>query len=302
MSNRFTRLFTEPLIQFLLLGALIYGAYALFGPPDESYRDNRIMVDADRINGLITEWERRWNRPPTRKEVDGLLQAYIKEEVLFRQAVAMGLNRDDPVTRRRMAQKLEFLTSDLARMQQPDEGELKRYFEANELAYREPDRISFTHIYLNPKGRGQSTLSDADNILAQLQAAGPPGETTLEAGDRFMLQNHFVAATELAISRQLGSGFAEVVMGLEPGRWHGPVLSGYGVHLVYVHESEQAPPALFEDVQARVLEDWHAEQREQFNTEFLESLKSRFEIVVDEVPTERLLAEPVSENDEAGSR
>ena len=114
MSNRLTRLFKEPLIQFLIIGAAIYGAYALFGTPEEDYRDNIILVDSNRINAMISEWESRWQRPPTRQEIDGLIQQYIKEDVLYRQAVSMGLNEDDPITRRRMAQKLEFLTSDLA--------------------------------------------------------------------------------------------------------------------------------------------------------------------------------------------
>ena len=139
MSNKLTRLFTEPLIQFLIIGACIYGAFALFGTPEEDFRDTRVHVESARINAFISEWESRWNRPPTREEIDGLIQSYIKEDVLYRQAVAMGLNEDDPITRRRMAQKLEFLTSDLAMMVQPDEGELEQYFNDNSEAYRTPD-------------------------------------------------------------------------------------------------------------------------------------------------------------------
>jgi parvulin-like peptidyl-prolyl isomerase len=104
-----------------------------------------------------------------------------------------------------------------------------------------------------------------------------------------MLQNYFASATEMDVRRQMGSGFAEQLMKLEPGQWHGPVLSGYGVHLVYVYENVAAPPAEFEAVQARVLEDWHVEKREEFNAEFFESLKGRYEIIVDELPADRLL-------------
>ena len=125
MSNRLTRLFTEPLVQFLIIGACIYGAYALFGTPEEDFRDTTIRVDANRIEAFIGQWEGRWNRPPTRQEIDGIIQQYVREDILYRQAVAMGLNEDDPITRRRMAQKLEFLTADLAMMKQPAEGELE---------------------------------------------------------------------------------------------------------------------------------------------------------------------------------
>ena len=143
MSNKLTRLFTEPLIQFLVLGGLIYGAYALYGTPEEDYRDTQIIVDANRINAYISEWESRWNRPPTREEIDGVIQQYVKEDILYRQAVAMGLNEDDPITRRRMAQKLEFLTSDLSSMQQPAEGELEQFFEDSKANYQQPDQLSF---------------------------------------------------------------------------------------------------------------------------------------------------------------
>ena len=289
MSNRLTRLFKEPLIQFLIIGAAIYGAYALFGSPEEDYRDNIILVDSNRINAMISEWESRWQRPPTRQEIDGLIQQYIKEDVLYRQAVSMGLNEDDPITRRRMAQKLEFLTSDLAQMQVPGEGELEAFFEENEENYRDPDRISFSQIFIDPDARGDATLDDADEILAQLKAQGEPGEEALDMGDRFMLQNYFASATELDVRRQLGSGFSEAVMKLEPGRWHGPVLSGYGVHLVYVFAFQAAPAPQFEAVRERVLEDWHTVKREEFNQQFLESLKERFEIIVDELPADRLL-------------
>lgn len=289
MSNRLTRLFKEPLIQFLIIGAAIYGAYAVFGSPEEDYRDNIILVDSNRINAMISEWESRWQRPPTRQEIDGLIQQYIREDVLYRQAVSMGLNEDDPITRRRMAQKLEFLTSDLAQLQEPAEGELETFFEEFEENYRDPDRISFSHIFIDPDARGDSTLDDADELLAQLKAAGEPTEEMLQKGDRFMLQDYFAAATELDIRRQLGSGFAESVLALAPGQWHGPVLSGYGVHLVYVFAFEEAPAPKFEVVRERVLEDWHTVKREEFNQQFLESLKERFEIIVDELPVERLL-------------
>jgi hypothetical protein len=211
----------------------------------------------------------------------------------------MGLNQNDTITRRRMAQKLEFLTSDLAQMQQPQEGELEQFFAKNQDTYREPDTISFTHIFFNPDKRKDATYGDAARVLAQLQAAGVPDAETIQSGDSLILQDNFSLATELEISRQLGSGFTESVMNLEPGRWHGPVLSGYGVHLVYVYEFHKAPPATFEESRERVLTDWHEKKRLQFNAEFLETLMNQYQIVIDELPADRLLdgqPEATSEN------
>ncbi len=294
MSNKFARIFTEPLIQFLIVGAGIYGAYALFGTPEEDFRDTLVHVDSDRINAFISEWESRWNRSPTQQEIDGLIQSYIREDVLYRQAVAMGLNEDDPITRRRMAQKLEFLTGDLAMMVPPEEGELEQYFKQNEAQYRQSDRITFTQVFLDPDIREDTTLDDAAKLLLELQAAGVPDALTLQAGDRNMIQSYFQSADQLAVARQMGSGFADAVMALDTGKWFGPVLSGYGVHLVYVYDRQVAPPAVFENVQAEVLRDWQLAKREQFNADFLQNLKNRYEIVIDEIPAERLLLTPES--------
>jgi hypothetical protein len=273
----------------LIIGACIYGAFALFGTPEEDFRDTTIIVDANRIDAFIGQWESRWNRPPTRQEIDGIIQQYVREDILYRQAVAMGLNEDDPITRRRMAQKLEFLTSDLAMMKQPAEGELEQYFQDNQEKYKAPDQISFSQVFFDPDAREEATLDDAAEVLVQLRSAGEPDAQTLEAGDQFMLQGHFPSVTEADIARTMGSGFAQAVMQLEPGQWHGPVLSGYGVHLVYVYDFQAASPPVFQDVQATVLEDWHAVQREEFNAAFFEALKKNYDIIIDEVPADRLI-------------
>ena len=125
MSNTITRLFREPLLQFLLIGACIYGAYGLVAPPDESDLETTVVVDANRINAFVAQWKARWNRPPTRQELNGLIDTYIREEILYRQAVSMGLAEDDAVTRRRMAQRLEFLTADLSRVVEPTDEEVQ---------------------------------------------------------------------------------------------------------------------------------------------------------------------------------
>ncbi len=289
MRNRLTQLAKEPLIQFLLIGACIYGAAALYGAPDEDVVDRTVVVDASRIEAFISQWEQRWNRPPTRQELDAVINQFVREDILYRQAVAMGLDEDDPVTRRRMAQKLEFLTNDIVLFKEPAEGELEQYFEDTRELYREPGLISFSQVFLDPDARDESTLDDAAALLAQLKAVGVPDPATLEAGDRFMLRSYYPQATALDIRRQLGSGFSEVVMQLEPEQWHGPVLSGYGVHLVYVYSREEAPPPVFADVRQAVLENWQAEQQEIFQVEFFESLKSRYDIVIAEPPADRLI-------------
>jgi len=271
----------EPLLQFLVIGAFIYGAYAWLGATDEAADDQTVVVDAERIQGFVTAWQSRAGRPPTPEELDGMINQFIREDILYREAEAMGLGEDDPITRRRLAQKLEFLTKDVARLKQPTDGELEAYFAANADVWREPDLITFSHLYLDPDARGDATLPDAQALLSELTASGEPDAETLARGDRFMLQNYYPQKTELEIRKQFGSGFSEVVMGLAPGQWHGPILSGYGVHLVYVTALQESPVPEFTEVRDAVFAEWQAEQQAAFNEDFYQSLKSRYRIIIE---------------------
>ena len=281
------KILREPLLHFFLIGAAIYGAYAFYGAPDQAAMDDdrRIVVDEEKVEGFIASWQARMYRPPTQEELNGLIERYIRESIYYQEAVAMGLDQDDPVTRRRMAQKLEFLTKDVAALNQPADGELERFFEQNADRYKSPDLITFTHIFLDPDKRGDATLDDANKLLADLQASGASSTATAEKGDLSMLPNDFFRQPELQVSKSFGSGFAASVMALEPGRWHGPVLSGYGTHLVYVFELEEAPAPAFEQVKDRVLQDWQDRQQEIVDEEFYKALKRKYEIVVEGVPS-----------------
>ena len=284
VKNLSMKILREPLLQFFFIGMCIYGAYALYGTPDEGFEGNTIVVDASRIDVFKTAWQQRWNRPPTEQELNGLINQFIREDILYREAVAMGLDKDDPITRRRLAQKMEFLGKDIASLKEPEAGELESFFEENKDQYKTPDLITFSHVFLDPDARGDATLDDAAILLAELKAIGPPDATINDKGDRFMLQNYYPEKTELDIRKLFGSGFATTVMQLEAGQWHGPVLSGYGTHLVYVTALEVAPMPVFAEVQERVMQNWLADQQEKFNEAFFESLKSRYEIVIEAAP------------------
>mgnify|MGYP001815087827 CR=1 FL=1 len=282
MSNSITRLFREPLLQFLFIGACIYGAYGLFAPPDESDLETTVVVDANRINAFVAQWKARWNRPPTRQELNDLIDTYIREEILYRQAVAMGLAEDDAVTRRRMAQRLEFLTADLSRVVEPTDEEVQEYFEANLDQFRQPDRQDFLQVFFDPDSRGDDTLADAEKLLAELQAAGVPDPASFEAGDQMVMPNYLPGVSEIDIRRRAGRGFAAAVMELEPGQWHGPVLSGFGVHLVYVLERIQSPAPALAEVRADVMEALQAQRVERFNEEFYQTLRDNYEVIVED--------------------
>ena len=289
MSKTVTRFFKEPLVLLVLLGAGFYGGYRLIQGRDQGAEQAKIHVSAGQIDGMVTQWEKRWNRPPTRKEIDGLIQQYVRDEVLYRQAVAMGLDKKDPITRQRTVHKLEYLTNELAAAQQPSDAELKKYHAEHEAEYRLPDVITFSQVFFNPDERGDATLDDAKAALATLKSAGEPDPETLKAGDSSMMQSYFRSVTEAEIRRQMGSGFSGPVMKLEAGQWHGPVLSGYGPHLIYVYDLQKGANPELDTIKEKVLAAWLDEKREEFSAQFLEGLRKRYDIVIDEVPADRVL-------------
>ncbi len=171
-----------------------------------------------------------------------------------------------------------------------------------QLAFATSTVLPTAGSFLDPDLRDEATLDDAAELLAQLGLTGEPEAETLSAGDRFMVQNHFSQATELDVRRRMGSGFATAVMQLAPGRWHGPVLSGYGVHLVYVQGMQKAPPPSFAEVRPYVLESWRAEQQEKFQADFFDSLKSGYNILISDIPEDRILDSDTGAKSDFGAK
>lgn len=279
------KILREPLVHFMFIGAVIYLLYAVFAEPAAEETDKTIVVSAGEIEWMQTAWQKRWNRPPTDAEFDGLIQQYIKETVLYREALTMGLNKHDIVIRRRLAQKLEFLARDLVSLTPPTEEELQTYFTEHQDRYQDPVRFTFTQVFIDPDKRGDATLDDAEKIKATLMAQGNVIDDAGALGDDFMLQNYYPENDQADIQKLFGSGFAESLAELSIGQWHGPVLSGYGVHLVYVHSIIEPPAAVFAEVRERVVQDWKTEKGEALNKQFYDSLREQYTIVIEE-PTD----------------
>ena len=276
------KLLREPLLHFMFIGAVIYALYGVFAEPVVEENDKTIVVTAGEIQWMQTSWQKRWNRPPTAKEFDGLIQQYIKETVLYREALTMGLNKHDMVIRRRLAQKLEFLAKDLVALTPPTEEELLAYFAEHQANYQEPALYTFTQVFFDPDKRDDSTLDDAEKVKATLIAQGDAIDDPGALGDGLMLQNYYPEKDRVEIQRQLGSGFTETLITLAPGQWHGPVLSGFGVHLVYVNSVSEPPPPAFAEVRERVTEDWRLDRGEELNNQFYTSLRDQYTIVIEE--------------------
>jgi hypothetical protein len=273
---------SEPLLHFLFIGAAIYLLYGAVAEPLPEESDKTIVVSAGEVEWMRTSWQKRWNRPPTPEELDGLIQQYIRETVLYREALTMGLNQHDQVIRRRLAQKLEFLAKDLVTLTPPTDEELLEYFEAHRERYQEPTLYTFTQVFIDPDKRGNRTLEDAEAIKATLIARGDDIENAGPLGDDFMLQSYYPEKDLLEIQKLFGSGFTGSLVDLAPGQWHGPVLSGYGTHLVYVSYVREPPPPVFDAVRDRVVVDWTTDKSDELNEQFYANLRDSFTIVIEE--------------------
>ncbi|MBW1753117.1 MAG: peptidyl-prolyl cis-trans isomerase [Deltaproteobacteria bacterium] len=276
----------EPLLHFLIIGAVIFVVFTIVNKEGAAVSGNKIVVTATEIERLSGNWSKKWNRPPTETELKGFVESYIKEEVYYREALALGLDQNDTILRRRLMQKMEFLSNDLAELNQPDESALNKYFLENQEKYRSPARVSFTHIYFSLDKRGAMALEDSKRVLAELDVPRVP-----ERGDSFMMEYDFVQETPFEVARLFGSGFAEQLFTLETNTWQGPVASGYGLHLVLISEKIDSRMPKLASVIEKVRTDWMFEQRQKMNKEIYEKFKERYEIVVEDMPKQSSTAE-----------
>jgi hypothetical protein len=273
------RVLREPLVHFLAIGLFLFLLFALVND-DQRNDGNRIdITDAD-VEQLVAIFRKQWQRPPNPQELQSLIDSRVREEVLYREGLAMGLDKDDTIVRRRLAQKVEFLMGDVSGVTEPDDATLQAYYDENAERYREPPRLSFSHIYFNTDRRGDQAATEAQALLERLRAASPRVTQAPEEGDPFMLPRVYVDKRTDEIARDFGRAFSQEITGLETKRWHGPVASAYGLHLVYIASREEASQPPLDQVRSRLTNDWLVEQRREADERIYERLRSRYEISV----------------------
>ena len=273
------KLLREPLVHFLLLGAGLFVAFGLVGERTGS-EPGEIVATQGQIESLAIGFARTWQRPPTDTELEGLIQDYIREEVYYREAMALGLDKDDIVIRRRLRQKMEFVTDDVAAQAEPTDDELSAYLKAHPETFRVERRFTFSQVYLNPDRHGQNLARDAELLLAKLNEAG--GKADVSAlGDPFLLSHEFEAVPGSEVAKQFGEAFAAKLGALSPGQWQGPVESGYGVHLVFVGQRTGGRVPALEEVREAVRREWANAERLEANEKLYQGLLKRYTVTIE---------------------
>lgn len=261
------RLIKEPLVHFAIAGIAIFGLFALLDDTPEPVAPNQIVVSVADAQWLVDQYEATWRRPPRPDELDALIDEFIKEEMLVREALALGLDQNDTIVRRRLRQKMEFLSEASAASATPDDSVLVDFLQENQNAFARPPRVAFEQILLN----------DGDSpevVLTELSAGSDPASL----GARTLLPQVVPISTLNAIDSTFGRGFFTQVASLPTGDWQGPVTSSFGAHLVRISalEVSQVPP--FEDIRDRVELEWRTSEAQAQRTRFLERLAAEYEV------------------------
>jgi hypothetical protein len=277
------KLAREPLLHFLILGAVIFAVYAVRTRHNVD-KPGEIVVTQGAIENLVTGFTRTWQRPPTEEEFNGLLRDYVRQEAAYREALALGLDRDDMIVRRRLQQKLEFLSAEVGATGEPGDDELNQFPRAHTAAFRSEPRVWFQQIYFNPQLRGGDAHARAAALLAALQHAGT-GRGASQLGDPFLLEPGFKDLSLTDVKKTFGEKFAASLAVIPVGAWQGPLDSGYGVHLVLLEQrSEGRLPALAE-VRDQVRREWQEAKRREATDKLYEAILKRYTVRIEPVPT-----------------
>ena len=255
------RLLREPLIHFLLIGAVLFGIYHFTQPRGASAPAREIQLSLDELAQLAMLFKSQWRRDPTPDEFNRMVENKVQGEILYREALAMGLDKDDEIVKRRMAQKMQFLAEDVAAAREPTTAELKSWFEKHSAMFAQPPRLSFRHLYFSPDRRGAQARDDAAKALAKLDGQPEDAKIAASLADPFMFQDYYRDRAPDYLGKEFGPQFATAVAQLAPGAWRGPVESGFGWHLVFVDTVVPGRVPAFEEIEPEVKTAWLAEQK-----------------------------------------
>jgi PPIC-type PPIASE domain len=273
------RLIREPLVHFLLLGALLFLGSAWQGE-GAAAGSKRIVVTPGVVDHLAAGFSRTWRRAPDEAELKGLIDEHVKEEIATREAMAMGLDRDDIVIKRRLRQKLEFLLLDAAAAAPPTDAELKAWLVRHPEAFRIEPQVAFRQVYLRPARRGESAQADATKLLATLRAAGPDARID-GLGDASMLPAEAPMEPLREAARHFGQDFADALMTLAPGQWSGPVESSFGLHIVLVRERTNGAAADLATVRPLIEREIQSERRKAELHALYERLLAKYSVSIE---------------------
>lgn len=268
----------EPLLHFLMLGALVFAGYILIDQKDQ--RHNEIFVTRGQQDHLVSIFRKTWLRSPTEEEFTGIVEEWIRSEIAYRQAQKMGLDENDMIVRRRLRQKLELLAEEVVMIPHPTSTILKKYFAERHADYTQEPLYSLRQIYFSTDRRGESASAAAEQLLQRLQEAPFPNNLK-SMGDQLPLPYRFENVLESDLTNRFGEIFVQNLQRRALKQWHGPLQSTYGLHLVWIKEYTPGRPMTFEEAEHKLRRDWANEQQEEAIEKLYKRLRTQYSIKIE---------------------
>ena len=269
----------EPLVHFLFIGLLLFVLFNWVSA-QQGGSERQVVLSSAMVNEIAQGFQTTWQRPPCAEELQGLLEARVREEWLYREGVALGLEADDPVIRRRVAQKVDVLAEESARVDAVSDSELETYLQRNAARYALPAEVAFEQVLFDPNRHGENLQADLNAGLQRLQAGAAPDQV----GDRTQLPAKVALTPADLVAREFGESFAAALPELPVGSWAGPVPSGFGWHLVRLQSLTPPRPATLSDVRKAVERDWENERRLQAKQAFYDQLADKYDVIIEPSP------------------
>ncbi|MEH6822633.1 MAG: peptidyl-prolyl cis-trans isomerase [Motiliproteus sp.] len=275
----------EPLLHFLVLGGALFAVNAWRASPDPqqapkaSAVSHRLELSAATVNGLIENWQKTRFRSPTDAELNGLIDSRVQQEILYREALSFGLDKDDTIIRRRLAQKMEFLAEGLIDQGEPSQAQLQAYLDSHPVSFQVPPSIRFQQIYFSPAQHQQSLAVDMRSAMTALD--NNPGIDPATLGDRLLTELPRESMTEQQLASRFGPQFAAEFFSTEQGRWQGPLRSALGMHLVKIEQRDLARVPALTEVADRVREALLRERRLGAAKTYYQAVRDKYQVVVE---------------------
>jgi hypothetical protein len=280
----FGPLLREPLVHFLAFALIVFGAYHVLAPSGDGGKIGRIVVTTGKIEQIAARFGQVWQRPPTPQELKGLIDEQVKEEIYVREALALGLDKDDTVIRRRLRQKMELLSDAGAEALSPTDVGLEAYLKSHPETFAVGPAISFQQVFLNPQRRGSAIDQTAATILETLKAR--PETDASRLGDPSLLPSEMPLTSLKSIGHVFGSEFADAIGKAKAGAWIGPIASGFGLHVVRVSERREGGVPALGEVRDAVMREWSNDKRKELENGRLAALLKRYEVTLESVSAE----------------
>ena len=269
----------EPLVHFLFIGMLLFVLFNWISA-QQGGSERQVVLSSAMVNEIAQGFQSTWQRPPSAEELQGLLEARVREELLFREGLALGLEADDPVIRRRIAQKVDVLAEESALVDAASDSQLEDYLQRNAARYALPAEVAFEQVLFDPNRHGENLQANLRDGLQRLQA----GASAEQIGDRTQLPARVAKTPADLLARDFGESFTAVLSGLPVGSWAGPVSSGFGWHLVRLQSLTPGRPATLSEVRKTVERDWENERRLRARQTFYDQLADKYEVIIEPSP------------------